>query len=180
VCPDLVCIGTPHLYVADLLREIRHDRTVNRHIHVLHGIEDCELDWYYKNCQATIYPSKYEGWGLPVAESLGHGRMCLASNATSIPEISSDLPEFFDPFDVHGLVTLVERVLDDPDWVRDREETIRETFQPTSWLETAAQVLAAIDGPAEQSRRSAWPCLTPGNEASESAVFPRGRTLKTA
>ena len=180
VCPDLVCIGTPHLYVADLLREIRHDRTVNRHIHVLHGIEDCELDWYYKNCQATIYPSKYEGWGLPVAESLGHGRMCLASNATSIPEISSDLPEFFDPFDVHGLVTLVERVLDDPDWVRDREETIRETFQPTSWQETAAQVLAAIDGPAEQSRRSAWPYLTQGNEASESAVFPSGRTLKTA
>ena len=104
----------------------------------------------------------------------------MASNATSIPEISSDLPEFFDPFDVHGLVTLVERVLDDPDWVRDREETIRETFQPTSWQETAAQVLAAIDGPAEQSRRSAWPYLTQGNEASESAVFPSGRTLKTA
>lgn len=179
-CPDLVCIGTPHLYVADLLREIRQDRTVNRHIHVLHGIEDCELDWYYKNCQATIYPSKYEGWGLPVAESLGHGRMCLASNATSIPEISSDLPAFFDPFDVHGLVALVERVLDDPDWVRDREETIRETFQPTSWQETASQVLAAIDGPAGQSRRSAWPCLTEGNEASESAAISSGRTLKTA
>jgi glycosyltransferase involved in cell wall biosynthesis len=179
-CPDLVCIGTPHLYVTDLLREIRQDRTVNRHIHVLHGIEDCELEWYYKNCQATIYPSKYEGWGLPVAESLGHGRMCLASNATSIPEISSDLPIFFNPFDVHGLVALVERVLDDPEWVRDREETIRQTFQPTSWLETAAQVLAAIHAPAEQSLPSAWPCLAQGNDASESAVFSRGRTLKTA
>ena len=106
--------------------------------------------------------------------------MCLASNATSIPEISSDLPIFFNPFDVHGLVALVERVLDDPEWVRDREETIRQTFQPTSWLETAAQVLAAIHAPAEQSLPSAWPCLAQGNDASESAVFSRGRTLKTA
>lgn len=179
-CPDLVCIGTPHLYVADLLREIRQDRTVNRHIHVLHGIEDCELDWYYKNCQATIYPSKYEGWGLPVAESLGHGRLCLASNATSIPEISRDLPEFFDPFDVHGLVTLVERVLDEPAWVRDREATIRENFRPTGWHETAAQVVAAIHAPAGQSRRSAWPRLSAANETTESVVGSRGKTLKAA
>lgn len=179
-CPDLVCIGTPHLYVADLLREIRQDRTVNRHIHVLHGIEDCELEWYYKNCQSTIYPSKYEGWGLPVAESLGHGRMCLASNATSIPEISSDLPEFFDPYDVHGLVALVERVLDDPEWVRDREEIIRQNFQPTNWGETATQVLVAIDAPAEQTRRSVWPRLSHGNKTTESVGIPSGRTLKTA
>jgi glycosyltransferase involved in cell wall biosynthesis len=179
-CPDLVCIGTPHLYVADLLREIRQDRTVNRQIHVLHGIEDCELEWYYKNCESTIYPSKYEGWGLPVAESLGHGRMCLASNATSIPEISSDLPEFFDPYDVHGLVALVERVLDDPEWVHDREETIRQNFQPTSWHETAAQVLASIDAPADQSQPSAWPRLAADGETTEQTVFPSGRTLKAA
>ncbi|MFM8891590.1 MAG: glycosyltransferase family 4 protein [Planctomycetia bacterium] len=143
-CPDLVCVGLPHLHVTDLLREIRQDRAVNRSIHILHGIEDAELAWYYSRCAATIYPSRYEGWGLPVAESLGHGRMCLASNATSIPEIS-DLPEFFDPYDVHGVVALVERVLDDPDWVREREETIRERFQPTAWHETAAQVLAAAE-----------------------------------
>jgi glycosyltransferase involved in cell wall biosynthesis len=179
-CPDLVCIGTPHLYVADLLREIRQDRTVNRHIHVLHGIGDCELDWYYKNCEATIYPSKYEGWGLPVAESLGHGRLCLASNATSIPEISSDLPEFFDPFDVHGLVGLVQRVLDEPEWVRDREATIRETFRPTGWHETAAQVLAAINAPAGQGRQTAWPRLSRSDATVEQAVFPLGRTLKAA
>jgi len=179
-CPDLVCIGTPHLYVADLLREIREDRTVNRHIHVLHGIEDCELDWYYKNCESTIYPSKYEGWGLPVAESLGYGRMCLASNATSIPEISSDLPAFFDPYDVHGLVALVERVLDDPEWVHDREKIIRQNFQPTSWHETATQVLSAIDAPAEPSSRSVWPRLSCGNKTPGQAVFPGVRNFKAA
>ena len=142
-CPDLLCIGRPHLFVTDLLHEIRTDRVVNRHMHILSEVEDPELEWYYANCEATIYPSKYEGWGLPVAESLQRGRMCLASSATSILEIS-DLPEFFDPYDTHGLVAHIERVLDDPEWVRQREEVIRRTFKPTTWTETTAQVLSAL------------------------------------
>lgn len=143
-CPDLVCLGVPHLLVDDLMHEIRNDRAVNGRIHILHGIEDAELAWYYRHCAATIYPSRYEGWGLPVAESLGHGRLCLASNATSIPEISPDLPEFFHPLDALGLVALVERTLRDPDWVRAREAEILARFVPTPWTHTAGQVRAAI------------------------------------
>ena len=144
-CPDLVCLGVPHLHVADLLREIRQDRTVNGRIHFLHGVEDAELAWYYRHCAATIYPSRYEGWGLPVAESLAHGRLCLASNATSIPEISADLPAFFDPLDVPGLVALVERTLHDPEWVRTQEAAIRDRFVATPWTHTAGQLLTAIE-----------------------------------
>lgn len=143
-CPDLICVGTPHLFVADLLREVRNDRAVNGRIHVLNAVTDDELAWYYRHCAATIYPSRYEGWGLPVAESLGHGRLCLASHATSIPEISRDLPEFFDPFDVPGLVTLVERTLRDREWVRHREAEIRRSFVPTPWSQTAGRILEAV------------------------------------
>lgn len=144
-CPDLVCLGVPHVFVSDLVREIRQDRDVNGRIHLLHGVEDAELAWYYRHCAATIYPSRYEGWGLPVAESLGQGRLCLASNATSIPEISPDLPEFFHPLDALGLAALVERTLRDPEWVRTREAEIRRRFVPTSWSHTAGQVRAAIE-----------------------------------
>ena len=177
-CPDLLCIGMAHLHVTDLLRELRQDRAVNRRIHVLHGVEDFELDWYYRNCAATIYPSKYEGWGLPVAESLGHGRLCLASHATSIPEIS-DLPEFFDPYDVHGVAGLVERVLDEPAWVQDREERIRAEFQPTEWRETAAQLLASLEVPARQPRLAVWP--QPADDADGTAdQAARQKTLRAA
>lgn len=153
-CPDLICLGVPHLYVTDLLREIRQDRRVNGRIHFLHGVEDAELAWYYRHCAATIYPSRYEGWGLPVAESLGHGRLCLASNATSIPEISSELPAFFDPLDVHGLVALVSRTLHDPDWVRQKETEIRARFKPTPWTYTAGQVLAAAEAAGRATGRT--------------------------
>jgi len=154
-CPDLVCLGVPHVYVADLMHEIRHDRAVNGRIHILHGIEDAELAWYYRHCAATIYPSRYEGWGLPVAESLGHGRLCLASNATSIPEISPDLPAFFHPLAPLELVALVERTLRDPEWVRTREAEIRARFVPTSWAHTARQVRAAIAAAVGGERREA-------------------------
>ncbi len=147
-CPDLLCLGMPHAFVTDLLWEMRQDRAVNGRIHLLEGIEDAELAWYYRHCAATIYPSRYEGWGLPVAESLGQGRLCLASNATSIPEISPGLPEFFHPLDALGLAALVERTLRDPEWVRAREAEIRARFVPTPWSRTAGQVRVAIEAAA--------------------------------
>jgi glycosyltransferase involved in cell wall biosynthesis len=141
-CPDLICVGTAHHNVRDLVREIRNDPAVWPRFHILADVSDAELSWYYRHCTATVYPSRYEGWGLPVAESLGHGRLCLASRATSIPEISPDLPEFFEPLDLDGLLRLVRRTLTDPDWVRGREAEIRRRFVPTPWTHTAGQVLA--------------------------------------
>ncbi|MEX1075918.1 MAG: glycosyltransferase family 1 protein [Pirellulales bacterium] len=150
-CPDLVCVGLPNPYTGDLVRELTRDPSLRDRIHLRHGVDDAELAWYYRSCVATIYASRYEGWGLPVAESLGHGRLCLASSATSIPEISPDLPVYFDPYDQPGLVALVERSLGDPEWVRDREAEIRRRFAPTPWTHTASQVLAAATGASEPS-----------------------------
>lgn len=144
-CPDLVCVGMPHVGVTDLIHEIHNDPVVNRHLHLLHGVRDPELEWYYRSCVATIYPSKHEGWGLPVAESLAHGKLCLASRAASIPEIDAELPEFFAPHDAARLATLVARAIADPEWLAAREAEIRRRFRPTSWSDTAAAVLAALD-----------------------------------
>jgi glycosyltransferase involved in cell wall biosynthesis len=154
-CPDLLCIGTKHVLVDDLLHEIRHDRAVNGRIHLLDDVTDHELAWYYSACTATIYPSRYEGWGLPVAESLGRGKLCLASNATSIPEIDADLPAFFDPLDAHGLACLVRKAVDEPDWVSEREREIRDSFVATPWSHTAGQVLAAVRPATAAIRRAA-------------------------
>ena len=142
-CPDLLCVGMSHAGVSDLIHEIRHDPVVNRHLHLLNGVCDAELTWYYRNCVATIYPSKHEGWGIPVAESLAHGRLCLASSAASLREIS-DLPEFFAPHDTPRLVALVERSLDDPAWRTAREARIRAEFRPTTWTDTATEIITAV------------------------------------
>jgi glycosyltransferase involved in cell wall biosynthesis len=143
-CPDLVCIGSQHQMCTQLIHEITHDPLTKERIILLNDIGDGRLEWYYDHCLATIFPSLYEGWGLPVAESLARGRLCLASNATSIPEIS-ELPQMFDPQDVLGLCNLVMRATEDHEWRAAEEEKIRTQFKPTSWTETAEQILRAAE-----------------------------------
>jgi glycosyltransferase involved in cell wall biosynthesis len=55
-------------------------------IRVLSDVGDDALGALYAACRFTVYPSHYEGWGLPVVESLNHGKPCLCSDAPSIVE----------------------------------------------------------------------------------------------
>jgi len=154
-CPQLVLIGTPHLYVADLLHQIRNDRLVNRVIVHLHDVADEELAWYYRNCEFTIYPSVYEGWGLPISESLSLGRYCIAGNKTSLPEAGGDLVDYFDPFDFAACYKLVYRAVTDPDYVKQCEQRIRASYIPYTWTMTAAHISEIVDRIGGSDRREA-------------------------
>lgn len=143
-CPELLLIGTRYVLMDDLLHQMRHDTTVNTRITMLTSVPDEELAWYYANCLFTIYPSLYEGWGLPVSESLRLGKYCIASGASSIPEAGGDLVDYFDPVDVAECHRLVVRALDDRAYVAAREAAIRAGYAPWSWRRTAEQVDHAI------------------------------------
>jgi len=144
-CPKLLLIGVVHQFVRDFLYQIRHDRLVNRLIVDLSDITDEELAWYYRNCLFTVYPSMYEGWGLPVSESLAVGKYCIAGNAASLPEVGGDLVDYFDPIDYPACYRLAHRAITDPDYVRHREEQIRGSYKPTTWRMTAKQISRLVD-----------------------------------
>ncbi len=141
-CPDLVCIGGHHEMSTQLIHEIKSDPMVKDRIMLLDGIDDWQLQWYYDHCIATLYPSLYEGWGLPVAESLARGKLCLASNATSIPEIS-DAPVFFDPEEPEALLWLIKQTVTDQSW-REDATMAASSFTPTTWETTAKEILAKV------------------------------------
>lgn len=144
-CPELLLIGTPQLYTANLLHQIRTDRSVNTLITHLDDVVDEELAWYYKNCAFTVYPSIYEGWGLPISESLSLGRYCIAGNRTSLPEAGGDLVDYFDPFDFAACYKLVHRAITEPDYVRRYEERIRASYVHYSWAQTTAHISEIVD-----------------------------------
>lgn len=152
-CPQLVLIGTPHLYVADLLHQISNDRLVNRLIVQLHDVADEELAWYYRHCEFTIYPSVYEGWGLPISESLSLGRYCIAGNKTSLPEAGGDLVNYFDPLDFVSCYQLVHRAVTDPAYVKQCEQRIRANYISHTWTMTAAHISEIVDRIACSGRR---------------------------
>ena len=66
-------------------------------------VSDDELFWLYKHCYANVYVSLFEGFGLPVLEGMAFGAATIASNATSIPEITGQAAMLVDPLDTAAL-----------------------------------------------------------------------------
>lgn len=63
-------------------------------------VSDDELIWLYGNCYANLYPSLFEGFGLPVLEGMQFGAATLASNTSSIPEVAGDAAILLDPSEI--------------------------------------------------------------------------------
>jgi glycosyltransferase involved in cell wall biosynthesis len=142
--PPLVLAGGPGWLTADLLHLLRTDPLVRGRILLLSGLADAELRWLYQHCLFTLYPSHYEGWGLPVAEALAHGKYCICSASSSLPEIAGDLLDYHDPLDLAGCAALVERALFEPGWLTQKEERIRREYRLTPWRACAASVLEKL------------------------------------
>jgi alpha-1,3-rhamnosyl/mannosyltransferase len=67
----------------------------------------------YQCASALVYPSMYEGFGLPLIEAMACGTPVIASSAASIPEVVGDAALILDPTDVRGWVDAIVRVLND-------------------------------------------------------------------
>lgn len=93
--PDLLIIGKRGWHTENIQYLIDNDDTVN--IKIIDDASDEMLSWYYRNCKYVIFPSFYEGWGLPVAEALNFGKPVIASRAGSIPEVGGGSVEYFNP-----------------------------------------------------------------------------------
>ncbi len=131
--PRLVLAGSPGWLTDDLLIQIRKDPRVRDSIIVLNSVDDAELSWLYGHSKFTLYPSFYEGWGLPIVESFQHGRPCLASNTSSMPEAGQGLATHLDPLDFMTWRLEILRRFEDPSVPASESEWIRDRFRPRSW-----------------------------------------------
>ena len=95
----------------------------------------------YDRCLYTVYPSLYEGWGLPVHESFEFGKFCLCSNGGSLPEAGGDLAEYLDPWDLNAWVERIRYFADHPDEIEKRNQMIARQFRPHSWHDTSRSIM---------------------------------------
>ncbi len=143
--PPLVIVGRPGWLSQDLVYQLDNDPLVQGRIFLVRETSDAELAWLYRNCLFTMYPSHYEGWGLPVAESLAAGKYCIASSASSVPEIGGDLVDYHEPVDLLACYRLTVRALFDAAFRGEREARIRRLYRPTSWSQTADGLLTLLE-----------------------------------
>lgn len=82
---------------------------------VLGIVSDARLEALYREAQALVYPSLYEGFGLPVLEAMSRGTPVVATRASSVPEVLGDAGVLLDPDDAAGWVTSLDAIIGEPD-----------------------------------------------------------------
>lgn len=143
--PVLVIAGRRGWLASDLLTLIENDKLTEGHIRICNDPDDAALAWLYANCRFTLYPSLYEGWGLPIAESLAYGKACIASETSSMPEVGQGLALHLDPLDFMAWQREIELLIADDARLAEREARIRAEFRPHSWAASGAELLALVD-----------------------------------
>lgn len=143
--PKLVFVGKLGWEIDPLRAYVEQSGCEGRWLSILNEVSDADLALLYQNCLMTIYPSLAEGWGLPIGESLAHGKPCVASNGTSLPEVGGALVRYVDPLDIEGGYHVIRALLEDRQQIVRWSERIRAEFVPRSWASFSADLFATIE-----------------------------------
>ncbi|MBC8419154.1 MAG: glycosyltransferase family 4 protein [Desulfobacterales bacterium] len=123
------------------LEEFIRGLGVSNHVHILGYVSDQELAWLYRNCLCFVYPSLYEGFGLPVLEAMGQGAAVITSNTTSLPEVAGDAAHYIDPLDVHDIAEAFLKLGSDGAYREALRKKAVMQAEKFSWEKSAKQVL---------------------------------------
>jgi len=105
-------------------------------------IPPADLPWWYRAAELFVYPSLFEGFGLPVLEAMACGTPTITSDVSSLPEVAGDAALLVDPTDTQALAAAFERVLDDPIVARDLGQAGIVQAGLFSWARTALATVA--------------------------------------
>ncbi|MGV0821135.1 glycosyltransferase [Martelella sp. AMO21009] len=131
---DDLGLGKGHSIYRDLLRSGK--------LLVLSGVGDADIAALTAACRFTAFPSTSEGYGLPVAESLMQGKLCLASRLAVIEEQAGDLAWYFDVDDSRQAEELFRKAIQDRDAVGAAEARIRVDYVRPTWTAAAKRLEA--------------------------------------
>ena len=102
-----------------------------------------DLPIFYNGAEVLVYPSFYEGFGLPPLEAMACGTPVIASNITSIPEVCADSALLINPYDVYELSNSIEQVLTDKKLMLNMMKKGLIRSMKFSWESTALNTLVA-------------------------------------
>lgn len=107
------------------------------------SVTDDELPLLYRRARAFVFPSRYEGFGLPILEAFACGCPVVLARASCFPEVADEAGEYFEPGDPDSLLEALRRVVRDVVFRRRLVERGERRLQDFSWRRTAALTAAA-------------------------------------
>jgi glycosyltransferase involved in cell wall biosynthesis len=127
------------------LRRQVHELGLDQRVRWLGYVPRADLPALYAHATAFVFPSLYEGFGLPVVEAMAWGAPVITSSASSLPEVAGDAAILVDPYDVEGLARSMERVLADPGLRDDLIAAGHARARRFTWDRCAEEVEAVFD-----------------------------------
>jgi len=165
--PDLVCVGRLGWNSNEFIDKYIATSGLEGKVSVLStSVSDDDLTDFYQHCEFTVYPSNYEGWGLPVSESIAFGKVPVAANNSSIPEAGRELAVYFETGNLDDFVRVLEENVFDTDTRSLLEARIQNSaVSPITWDHVAEvliqEILIAQTTPV---REAMYPEITLGKE----------------
>lgn len=150
--PRLVFVGggAPDLPLAEALA---HAAAAGDRVVRITDVDDPGLEALYRAAWLTLYPSLGEGYGMPAAEALARGKVCLATRCGGLADVSSEFIDPIDPYDPDTVVKQVVAYHKDPARLAAREAQIRARYRPTNWADTARAVCKTLEQAAQSRNR---------------------------
>lgn len=96
-----------------------------------------DMPWLYTRAKGLIFPSYFEGWGMPVCEAFASGLPVACSTSTSLPDLAGDAALLFDPRDPEAIAHALARLWEDEDLRADLVARGRERAEALSWKRSA-------------------------------------------
>lgn len=139
--PRLIIVGSDYQEnKASLKEEI--DEQYEPYVKFTGRVDDETLSCLYRDADVFAFPSKYEGFGLPLLEAMSCGTPVVASNKTAVPEVAGSAALFFEPDDHDTLKSHLKSLLNDSDlWTRHSDASV-ERYNQFSWEKTASRTIS--------------------------------------
>lgn len=134
--PRLIFAGKPGAGSEDFHDFMRASGSLYGYIRIIESPSDDELAYLYRNCLFSVFPSYFEGWGLPIGECLWFGRPVVCSSTSSMPEVGGDLVDYIDPMNPESIVKAVLKMITDVEYRERRAVQISEA-RLRSWADVA-------------------------------------------
>jgi glycosyltransferase involved in cell wall biosynthesis len=140
----LLLAGQRTHQAGEILSAVRRSRLRDR-IHLLDFVPNVDLLYLYNACDIFVFPSLYEGFGIPVLEAMACGRAVACSSAAALPEVADSAALFFDPNSVDQMVRAMRDLLLDAELRARMERLGLQRAAQFSWRDTARKTLSVYE-----------------------------------
>ncbi|WP_420906007.1 glycosyltransferase family 4 protein [Candidatus Magnetaquiglobus chichijimensis] len=142
---DLVLVGKKEGFITGDQEVAVLAQSLPERIHFTGRVSDDRLHQYFRHAEALVFPSLYEGFGLPPLEAMAAGCPVVVSNAGSLPEVCGDAALYFNPYDEKDLTEKLLRVINDGELQGSLRHRGHERAKSFTWARCVDQTCDVIE-----------------------------------